>query len=93
MNAAAIAILLTWISLSIALVAAGFWWRAATVVVRSDDAKATRTVTIKGVDVESTARAQSRWNARAAFATASALICQAVSQAIQNWDFILEVAK
>ena len=88
MNPDAIAALSTWISLIVASVAAGFWLKAAKVVVRDGDPESTGFVFIEGVDVQSTVREQGRWNSRAALATAAALIAQAISQGISSWSFI-----
>lgn len=93
MNPDAIAALLTWMSLIIAFVAAGFWLKAAKVVVRHGDPGSTGTVFVEGVDVQSTVREQGRWNSRAALATAVALVAQALSQGISNGDLILDVMR
>ena len=88
MNPEVVAALLTWISLIMAFVAAGLWLKAARIIVRSGDSKSKGSVSIEGIDVRSTASEQNRWNSRAAIATASALVAQAISQAISNWGFV-----
>ena len=87
----AAAALLTWISLIVAFVAAGLWLKAARTMVRIGDSTSRGTVSIEGVDVRSTASEQSRWNSRAAIATASALVAQAISQAISNWELVRDL--
>ena len=91
MNPDVVAALLTWISLFIAAAAAGLWLKAARIIVRSDDLRSKGTVFMEGVDVRSTASEQTRWNSRAAIATAGALLAQAISQAISNWGLVLDL--
>ena len=86
-----IAVLLTWISLVVAFVAAIIWIKASNIVIRKGDPKSRGTIFMQNVDVQSTATEQSRWNSRAALATAVALIAQGASQAISNWSVLAKL--
>ena len=88
MNPDVVEALLTWLSLIIAFVAASLWLKAAKVIVRRGDSRSKGTVFIECVDVQSTASEQSRWNSRAAIATAGALVAQPTSQALSNWYLV-----
>lgn len=91
MNPDVVAALLVWISLIIAFVAAGLWLKASKTIVNSGDPKSRGWVAIDGVDIQSTASEQSRWNSWAAIATAIALVAQATSQAISHWGFVRDL--
>ena len=91
MNPDVVTALLVWISLVIAFVAAGLWLKASKTIVRDGDPKSRGSVFKNGIDVQSTASEQSRWNSWAATATAIALLVQATSQAISHWGFIRDL--
>ena len=88
MNLPPTAIVLTWISLIVAFVAAIIWLKASRITVRKGDPKSKGTIFMTNIDVYSTTREQSRWNSRAALATAVALITQGASQAISHWSVL-----
>lgn len=74
--------ILTWVSLTIALVAAYLWLKASKIEVRRGDPRSRGGVTINDIEFMTTAREQSRWNSWAATVTAIAILVQASSQAI-----------
>lgn len=91
MNPDVVAALLVWISLSIAFIAAGLWLKASRTIVRKGDPKSRGWQFTDGVDTQSTASEQNRWNSWAAIATAIALVAQATSQAISHWGFLRDL--
>lgn len=90
MNLEIVAVLLTWASLIVAFFAAIMWLKASRIEARKGDPKSKGTIFMRSVDVQSTAREQSRWNSYAALTTAVALTTHGTSQTITHWDVLAD---
>lgn len=76
------AAVLNWLSIVAALAAAILWLKASTILVKVGDPRSEGGFIRKDVDMYSTAKHQSRWNAWAAVATAFSVGLQAASQIV-----------
>lgn len=71
-----------WAAVALGLIAAWLWYKS-TASVLYDPAEAKRDHDL--VNIFATVEAQSKWNRRAAIATALSLVCQATASALQHF--------